>query len=214
VSELTEIPVGLFRTAGENGRPNTVKRALLLIAVLTAGIVLPACGGGTHSGRSMQGHAAGMRSTANHNSQDVMFAQMMIPHHQQAITMSDLAPTRASSPRVKRLAAHIKNAQEPEIDKMSGWLKDWGEPTHPRVHMHMAEGMMSEEDMNKLETLSRRAFDRMFLQMMIKHHQGAVTMARTEQEEGVNPDAKALAGSIVTSQTAEITRMRNLLKNL
>jgi uncharacterized protein (DUF305 family) len=195
-----------------------MKRTLPLLIVAVATVFLAACGNGeTGSRQPMMGHSEGMSATpapAGHNSQDVMFAQMMIPHHKQAIVMADQAATRASSPQVKKLAAQIKNAQQPEIDTMTSWLQAWGEPTHPRHGMHMAEGMMSEQDMKRLGSLSGRPFDQMFLQMMIKHHQGAVTMARTEQEQGTNPDAKALATSIVSSQEAEITRMRSLLKSM
>lgn len=196
-----------------------MKREFFLFAVPVAAVLLAACGssGKTDTGQSMEGHSTGMSSppaTAGHNSQDVMFAQMMSTHHQQATEMAEQAATRASSPEVKKLAVQIKDAQQPEIQKMTGWLKDWGKPTRPPSGMHMAQGMMSEQDMKKLGTLSGKAFDKMFLQMMIKHHQGAVTMARTEQEQGSNPDAKALADSIVTSQSTEITRMQNLLKNM
>ena len=195
-----------------------MKSAFSLVAVSAAMVGLAACGSGgaVGSGRPMEGHRIGMTSspaTADHNSQDVMFAQMMIPHHQQAIDMAGQAATRASSPEVKRLALQIKNAQQPEIQKMTGWLKDWGEPTRPPSGMHMAEGMASAQEMKKLGTLSGQAFDTMFLRMMIKHHRGAVTMARTEQEQGASPDAKTLAGSIVASQSAEIATMQKLLKN-
>jgi uncharacterized protein (DUF305 family) len=128
--------------------------------------------------------------------------------------MADLAATRASSPQVKRLAAQIKNAQRPEIEKMTGWLRAWGEPTRPPGGMHRMEGMMTEQDLKRLGTLSGTAFDKKFLHMMIEHHQGAVTMARTEQEQGTDPDARALAASIVTSQSAEIATMRRLLAGM
>jgi uncharacterized protein (DUF305 family) len=195
-----------------------MKRAFALIPVLLAAVLMAGCGSGrTDAGKLAKGHSGGTNAapaTAEHNSQDVMFAQMMIPHHQQAIVMAEQAATKASSPKVKKIAAQIENAQQPEIDKMTGWLKDWGAPTRSPHGMHMAEGMMSEQDMKELGTLSGKRFDRMFLQMMIKHHQGAITMAKTEQEQGSDPDAKALADSIVTSQAAEITRMRSLLKNM
>jgi uncharacterized protein (DUF305 family) len=200
-----------------------MKRAFSLIVVPVAALTLTACGGSDnkHAGHSMNGHSMGPSmsmssgpATAGHNAQDVMFAQMMIPHHQQAITMAKQAATKASSPEVKKLAAQIENAQQPEIDKMTGWLKAWGASMPSRGGMHMGEGMMSEQDMRRLDTLSGKAFDKAFLQMMIQHHEGAVAMARTEQAQGSNADAKALAGSIISSQSAEITTMRNLLKNM
>jgi uncharacterized protein (DUF305 family) len=196
-----------------------MKRAHSLLIVPVAALALTACGGGTtDSGHSMGGHSMGASSAsapAGHNSQDVMFAQMMIPHHRQAIVMAEQAATRASSPEVKKLAAQIEHAQGPEIQKMTGWLKAWGVAV-PSGDMKMGhgDGMMSERDMKKLGTLSGKDFDKAFLQMMIKHHQGAVTMARTEQASGSFADAKALADSIVTSQSAEITTMRHLLAQM
>jgi uncharacterized protein (DUF305 family) len=200
-----------------------MKRVIFLVVVPVAALTLVACGGGDNkdSGHSMNGHSMGPSmsmssapATAGHNAQDVMFAQMMVPHHQQAITMAKQATTKASSPEVKKLAAQIENAQQPEIDKMIGWLKAWGEsmPVPGGMH-HMGDGMMSEQDMKKLNTLSGKDFDTAFLQMMIKHHQGAITMAEAEQARGSNADAKALAGSIIRSQSAEVTTMQNLLKD-
>ncbi|MCO5995987.1 DUF305 domain-containing protein [Actinoallomurus rhizosphaericola] len=197
-----------------------MKRALSLVVVPVAALTLAACGGGTDdSAHPMNGHSMspGMSmgsapATAGHNAQDVMFAQMMIPHHRQAITMARQAATKASSPEVKRLAAQIENAQQPEIDEMTGWLKDWGASTPSPGGMHMGEGMMSDQDMKKLDSLSGSAFDKAFLELMIQHHQGAVAMAGTEQAKGSNADAKALAASIIRSQSAEIATMRNLLK--
>ncbi|MCO5968470.1 DUF305 domain-containing protein [Actinoallomurus soli] len=199
-----------------------MKRALSLVVVPVAALTLAACGGGTdHSAHPMNGHSMspGMSmgsapATAGHNAQDVMFAQMMIPHHRQAITMARQAATKASSPEVKKLAAQIQNAQQPEIDEMTGWLKDWGASTPAPGGMHMGEGMMSDQDMKKLDSLSGSAFDKAFLELMIEHHQGAVAMARTEQAKGSNSDAKALAASIIRSQSAEIATMRNLLKRM
>ncbi|WP_329246267.1 DUF305 domain-containing protein [Actinoallomurus sp. NBC_01490] len=191
-----------------------MKRAYSLLVVPVAALTLAACGGGgKEPGHDMSGHSMGPGSAtvAGHNAQDVMFAQMMIPHHQQAITMARQAATRASSPEVERLARQIEQAQGPEIQKMTGWLRTWGASASPGGGMHMGDGMMSDQDMKKLGTLSGKAFDKAFLEMMVKHHQGAIAMAETEQAQGSFPDAKAMAKSIVTSQSAEITTMRRLL---
>lgn len=198
-----------------------MKRALSLVIVPVAALALAACGS-SDSGHATNGHPGSGRpmgtpsapATAGHNAEDVMFAQMMIPHHQQAITMARQATAKASSPQVKQLAARIENAQQPEIAMMTGWLRSWGAPMPRAGGIHMGEGMMSEHDMARLGTLSGNAFDRAFLQMMIKHHQGAVTMARTEQARGSNGEAKALAASIANSQSAEIATMRGMLDNL
>jgi uncharacterized protein (DUF305 family) len=180
-----------------------MKRTFSMITVPATALVLslaaggPGGAGGSHQPMNRQylgpamsmGQSMSMGSApaiAGHNAQDVMFAQMMIPHHQQAIIMARQAATRASSPQVKKLAAQIQNAQQPEIDKMTGWLRNWGAAMLSPGGMHMGQGMMSAQDMKKLSTLSGKAFDTMFLQMMIKHHQGAITMAKAELAQGTN----------------------------
>ncbi|MFC4329767.1 DUF305 domain-containing protein [Streptomyces andamanensis] len=225
-----------------------LRHAALPGAVLAAALALTACGGGS-GGTSSAGHSAhGNGSTGRpsatapagpgkHNAQDVTFAQEMIPHHRQAVEMAALAPSRARSPQVKDLAAQIRQAQDPEIETMTGWLKAWGAgvpsagpsgmPGMPGMD-HSASGsasghpgsghsaspmpgMMTDTDMDELAGLSGDAFDRAFLRMMIGHHEGAVAMARTEQAEGADRAAVALAKSVTTSQSAEIDRMRKLL---
>ncbi|MEU8275916.1 DUF305 domain-containing protein [Microbispora bryophytorum] len=157
---------------------------------------------------------AGTTPTADHNDQDVVFARMMIPHHRQAVEMGRLAEDRAADARVARLARRIEAAQAPEIRTMTGWLTAWGEPAPMESHApehHAMPGMMSPEDMRRLAGLSGRAFDRAFLTMMIRHHEGAVAMARDELRTGVYEPARRLAASIVSSQSAEIAEMKSLL---
>ena len=157
------------------------------------------------------------------NDADVMFAQMMIPHHQQAVEMSDLMLAKADAdPRVLTLARQIKDAQAPEITQMTGWLEGWGFKVQPMDndmdHSGMSgngmDGMMSDEDMKELEGASGADASRMFLEGMVKHHEGAVEMAQTEISDGENPDAIKLAEAIVTSQQQEITVMKDLLTQL
>ncbi|MFE1860897.1 DUF305 domain-containing protein [Streptomyces anandii] len=217
-------------------RRSLVRRAVALATAATAAVVLAACGTSGDSSSSspaptQSGHDTGAThpsgsSQGSHDPQDVSFAQGMIPHHRQAVAMADLAASRAKSPQVKDLAAKIKQAQDPEINTMSGWLKAWGEkvpgdsePGMPGMGGmpgmdHSASpmpGMMSDQDMGKLKGLSGDAFDRAFLRMMISHHQGAVEMAKTEQARGAYGPAKAMAKSIVTSQSAEVTEMNKML---
>ncbi|QGK68599.1 DUF305 domain-containing protein [Allosaccharopolyspora coralli] len=150
-----------------------------------------------------------------HNQADVAFLQGMIPHHEQAIEMSRPAPERAQSDQVKDLARQIEAAQGPEIQAMSGMLRDWGVPESPS-DMHGMDhgdmGMMSPDQMQRFGQAEGAQFDRMFLTMMIEHHEGAVTMARTELDDGQNPEAKQLAQQIIDSQRAEIDTMNNLLE--
>ncbi|MFI7577698.1 DUF305 domain-containing protein [Micromonospora sp. NPDC049497] len=201
------------------------RRAALAGVTVTAAVVLTACGGdhssgGNHGMPAATGAAPSAgASAATVDDADVMFAQMMIPHHQQAVEMADLATTRAGDSEVKRLAGQIKAAQGPEVATMSGWLAEWGRPVpSPGAEMphmdHGMPGMMSEADMSKLAAASGREFDRQFLTMMIAHHEGAVTMAQTELSEGADPRGKDLAQQIITSQQAEIATMRKILDRL
>jgi len=170
-------------------------------------------------GSSAPSSAAAPRPDAS-NAADVTFATHMIPHHHQAISMASMAESKASTPEVKALATRISRAQEPEITTMSGWLKAWGAPvpeaggTHHGGTGDHAPGMMTEQEMAQLTAATGKDFDKMFLEMMIKHHDGAVEMAKTEQQQGTDPAVKQLAGQIATSQTAEITEMRGLLAKL
>ncbi|MEU5945273.1 DUF305 domain-containing protein [Micromonospora sp. NPDC047465] len=202
------------------------RRAALAGATVTAALVLTACGGDGHSSPgaghgtpATSGPAATASGATAFGDADAMFAQMMIPHHRQAVEMAELAATRAADPEVKRLAGEIKAAQAPEIATMSGWLSAWGRPVPSpgaeTPHMdHGMPGMMSDADMKKLAAASGREFDRQFLTMMIAHHEGAVTMARDELARGVNAEAKALAQQIVTTQQAEIDTMEKILGRL
>jgi uncharacterized protein (DUF305 family) len=153
-----------------------------------------------------------------------VFASMMIPHHAQAISMSDTALKQATDPKVKALATKIKAAQGPEIERMSGWLTGWGAPVPAAdAGSDMAGmegmgdqtgGMMSAKEITTLNKATGSAFDRTWLQMMIKHHQGAVEMAKTALDQGSNPEAKKLAKSIIDGQSAEISEMNAILSEI
>ncbi|MFF5209550.1 DUF305 domain-containing protein [Streptosporangium sp. NPDC000396] len=198
-------------------------RLALIAAVGAAALaLLTACGDGDDS---MAGHT-GMTSSAPSatasqqpgaafNDADSAFAQMMIPHHEQAVEMAELAETRAADPEVKELAAKIKAAQDPEITIMTGWLPAWKvAPSEGDHGGHGMPGMMTEADMGKLQAAKGAEFDRMFAKLMIAHHRGAITMAKTEQEQGASPEAKELAKTVETAQQAEIAQMQKLLDRL
>jgi len=148
---------------------------------------------------------------------DISFAQMMIPHHQQAVQMADLALVNAKSAQVKALAKQIKAAQAPEIAKMKGWLKSWGSPmtsssSMPGMQMgSTSPGMMTDAQMTNLSHAHGASFDTMWLQMMITHHQGAITDAKQVLKTTKNAEVKKLAQAIITGQTAEITTMKQML---
>ncbi|MFJ1538884.1 DUF305 domain-containing protein [Micromonospora chalcea] len=218
-------------------KPTILRRAALAGIALSALLATAACGGGddadgmAHGTGSSSAAGAPASADATVNDADVMFAQMMIPHHQQAVTMADLAPTRASDPELKDLAAKIKAAQDPEITTMKGWLTAWGKPTdlpsgHSMPGMSATPGhgmpgmdsgmpgMMSEQQMKDLAAAKGTAFDKMFAEMMIAHHKGAIDMARTEQADGRNPEAKALAARIASDQAAEVQTLQKILDRL
>jgi uncharacterized protein (DUF305 family) len=201
-----------------------MKRLFTLFTLaLVAALTLAGCGGNDETTSS----ASSSSSSSNFNDADVTFAQSMIPHHQQAVQMAKMATMKASSPEVKQLADKIEAAQGPEIDTMTGWLKDWGKKVpsgsmsgmdHDMDDMDSTgsgdmPGMMTDADMKKLDGARGAGFDRMFLTMMTEHHTGAIEMAKTEQTDGKNADAVALAKKIEADQTAEIAEMKQLLKS-
>ncbi|MDG4864495.1 DUF305 domain-containing protein [Streptomyces sp. T-3] len=149
------------------------------------------------------------------NSADLDYARMMIEHHRQALTMTELAPKRAESTKVKRLAERIAAAQRPEIDAMEGWLKHnggagdkaGGDHDHGDAPM---PGMATEGQLKNLRAADGKAFDELFLKLMITHHDGAVTMATQVLSEGNNTQVEEMANDVIAQQTSEINRMRGM----
>lgn len=191
---------------------------------IAAAITMAGCanGGGSMPGMS---HSPTESSTAattapavDHNVADTTFAQMMIPHHAQAVEMSDIILKKKDIPaEVTTLATQIKAAQAPEIEKMTGWLKTWNESATPSAGAHSGHnmsGMMSAEDLSKLESAQGVAAARLFLTQMIAHHEGAVMMAKTEESGGQNPEAVELSKAIITAQEKEIQEMKDLLTKI
>ena len=183
-----------------------MKKLAALVLMLILALITSACAGD-------EGSSSG--GNEEHNSADVTFATAMIPHHQQAVEMAELAAQNAEDPQVKELAGQIEAAQQPEIDELTGWLKDWDEPvpddTGAGMGGHDMSGMMSDEDMLMLEESSGAGFDEMWLEMMIEHHEGAVEMAQTEVDEGKFPAAIEMAEQIIASQQDEIDQRKDLL---
>ena len=177
--------------------------------------------GSTSSSVSSSVSSSGSSSAAaqQHNQADVTFAQHMIPHHQQAIEMSDTVLAKQGiDARVIDMANRIKAAQGPEIQQMQSWLSQWGVPTMPMTPGSMAghevSGMMSEQDMNDLKSADGVEASKLFLTQMIAHHQGAITMGTDEIKNGQYPPAVSMAQSIVTGQQREITEMQGILASL
>lgn len=185
-----------------------------------------------------------------HNDADVEYVQMMIPHHEQAVEMAELVPSRTGNPDIIALADQIEKAQGPEIEQMEGWLKAWGAPepskaeapgvtsdgmdhdgmegdgtSMPMQSMPMTSmnsmpgmeggghGMMSAEQMQALENAKDAEFDKMWLELMIAHHQGAVASSEQILQTGESEQVRQLAQQIVSSQQAEIAQMEALLNN-
>jgi uncharacterized protein (DUF305 family) len=199
------------------------KSITALVAALATLFALTSCGGGSDEDPAPATHTAA--DGEEFNDADVAFASDMIQHHAQALTMVDETMGRELSPQVRRLAEDIRSAQGPEIQTMTGWLTDWDQPVpetmrdHANAHggdMDMdlgsdMPGMMTQEQMDELASASGADFERLFLTMMIEHHQGAVEMAETEQRDGANPGAIDLAEQIVTAQQREIAGMQRML---
>ncbi|MFJ8145889.1 DUF305 domain-containing protein [Streptomyces sp. NPDC096048] len=146
------------------------------------------------------------------NSADVSYARMMIQHHAQALEMTELVPKQAESGQVKKLAERISAAQGPEITAMKGWLKNHGEKESGGGHDHAAmPGMATEAQLEKLRAAKGKAFDQLFLKLMITHHEGAITMATDVKSQGNNVRVEEMADDVVAQQTSEISRMRGML---
>lgn len=164
--------------------------------------------------------AAASNADPSNNDADAEFAHGMIPHHEQAVEMSRLAPDRAADERVLDLAGRIEAAQRPEIEQMLDWLEAWGEPHDPDSNQHGMDmgdgvaGMLSPGELTTLESAEGAAFDVLFLEGMIAHHEGALVMSDDELTDGQNADAIALAESIIASQEAEIEEMQDILADL
>ena len=194
------------------------KNILVSGIALTSAVLLGACSSndsmsGMDHSSSAPAPAPSPQAAAGHNADDVTFAQQMVPHHSQALDMAKLVPSRSTDPKVLDLASRIEKAQDPEIQQMQTWLTTWGAGMSgmPGMTHESMPGMMSDADLTKLEAAKGTEFDKMWLDMMIKHHQGAVDMAKTELSKGSNADAKALAQKIIDGQQAEITEMQGLL---
>jgi uncharacterized protein (DUF305 family) len=157
--------------------------------------------------------------SAEHNNADVMFAQMMIPHHQQAVEMSETLLAKDGVPsEVADFAQQVIDAQGPEIDRMNAMLTTWGADPTPsstgQGHGSPMKGMMSEDDLRQLEDAQGTEAARLYLEQMIHHHEGAVEMAREQVDTGQNPQAQELAQEVIDAQQAEIEQMRTMLDAL
>lgn len=205
-----------------------VKTVVTGVAALSAAVAIGACGNTATKETASSPAAPAQTSTtaavSAHNQADVHFAHMMIPHHQQAVEMSDIILAKQGlDPRVVELATQIKAAQGPEIAQMQGWLTQWGAPGMADMpgmnHGGMGSmpgmaGMVSPADMDALKNAQGVEASTLFLTQMIEHHKGAITMAQDEIKNGQFADAIAMANSIVETQQREIDTMNQILSSL
>jgi len=154
----------------------------------------------------LSGCATSEEANSGFSPSDINFAEMMIPHHEQAIEMSDIAFQNTTNPEVLQLAQEIKDAQAPEISLMKSW-PGVRESTHAG---HMMDGMLSDDELDALREASGTDFDRLFLQGMIKHHQGAIEMAM-DVKDYKNKVVADLSATIINQQEIEIAAMNELL---
>jgi uncharacterized protein (DUF305 family) len=198
-----------------------MKRVLFVAIASMGALGLAACGSDDDSTNGTDAAVEATVQFANGpgeaNEADVVFAQSMIPHHQQAVEMAEIAmdPTVGAGPAVVDLATRIQQAQGPKIEQMTSWLTLWGEPKEMDESdghdMSSMDGTMTADDMDALGTARGAEFDVMWMERMIVHHQGAIRMAETVQSEGTNPDVLTLAAQIIDAQQAEIDEMNSLL---
>jgi uncharacterized protein (DUF305 family) len=154
----------------------------------------------------LSGCATSSPSNSEYSSDDIAFAEQMIPHHEQAIEMSEIALLNTTNPDVLQLAQEIKDAQSPEIELMKSWTGVKAS-THAG---HLMDGMLSESEISDLRQANGKEFDLLFLQGMIKHHQGAIQMAQ-EVATSKNKDVANLSAVIIAAQKLEIDTMNELL---
>jgi uncharacterized protein (DUF305 family) len=183
-----------------------VRRISAAAAAALAAVTLSSCGATARS--------TDTSPSAIHDGADVMFAQWMIPHHQQAVDMAAMVPSRSANPTLRVVAIHISTDQRAEIGMLTDLLNRWGVPTaapSPAPGAMSMEGMVDDATMKRLPTLSGAEFDTLWITAMIGHHRGAVSMAQDELAHGQSPDAQKMAQLIITAQKREISYMSNLI---
>ena len=191
--------------------------ALVTALAFTGCTIVTDRGGGGRDGMD-HGGMGQTDGSAEFDQADVMFARMMIPHHEQAIEMSDIILAKDGvEAEVVDLAEEIKAAQGPEIEQMESWLDACRVPTMMDADdiggmggMGMG-GMLSDEEIDELEAADGATGTTLFLEGMIDHHEGAIDMAERHQENGENDEALELSAAIIETQTDEIERMQQLL---
>jgi uncharacterized protein (DUF305 family) len=182
-----------------------------LVALIMA-LSISGCASASNKGMDHEGHSS--EASGDLSSDDVMFLQMMIPHHQQAIDMSDLALTKSTDSELLALAKNIRDEQAAEIVKMKAWLDKAGADLDPGHSMgHGMGGMLSDSELAALKAATGKNFDLLWLKGMTGHHVGAIDMA-TMIEDADNDEIKSFGQAIVTSQSAQNKQMAAMIKRM
>jgi uncharacterized protein (DUF305 family) len=223
----------MTRTSRANGSPLAARRTITLgLGALLAAGVLAACSTeeppppansvpvivpgrpGEEASTIPPGKATPLEEEAP-NDADKAFVRDMIVHHGQAVEMADLAAGRAQRSDVKGLADRIADVQQPEIDMLNRWLAQHDLPKvdpagHGAVHADMP-GMATDDEVDALRQARGAAFDKLFLQLMVTHHEGALTMVEDVRRRGVNVRVQEIADDVAVTQADEIHRMQRML---
>lgn len=234
----SRLTLGVRMGRRDGQRPKGFLMALLRFksasaaVVLTTGLALSACGSSGDAPASAPARSS-VSAAVRHNAADVGFAQAMIIHHRQGVQVAGMAPTRASSAKVKALASTIQAADQPQINTLTGWLHAWDAPV-PAADVASDDsgdpsadggagattssgqtltivGLMDAEAVIELGNGHGRAWDEQFLQDMSTFQGGALHMSEAELADGVNAGARALAQQIVVTERAEVTQMQQLM---
>lgn len=190
--------------------------ALLGAGCTAGGSMQPGAGGGGHSMPGASAAPTAKPLPAGVSPSDVMFAQMMIPHHKQAVQMSDILLGKPGvRPDLVELANQIKGAQQPEIDQMTGWLNDWGQPLEMGHSMGgMEDGMLSPEKLDELKQADTPTAQKLYVEGMIAHHRGAVQMAENARRGSKNAAVQKLCDDVIRTQNEEIKTMQGMQATL
>ncbi|MFE9785228.1 DUF305 domain-containing protein [Nocardia salmonicida] len=195
----------------------SVSRTRILVAAAATVLLAAGCSDdstATHTTEHSTTTTTSAAASTDVNDADVSFLQMMYPHHAQAVEMAKMVPSHTQNQQLIALAAQVEKAQAPEMQQITDLLADFGEPAPSATEGHGGHdmpGMMTDAQMSSLQAANGADFDRQWLEMMIAHHEGAVGMAQTELNGGVNPPSRQLATKIIADQAAEIATMRGML---
>jgi uncharacterized protein (DUF305 family) len=197
-----------------------VNTKVWIVPVVTSILVLSACGQSedttalpTTSSSPSPTASESTNSATELNVDDAMWLAMMLAHHQQAVDMTDFTLEQTKNQEIRDLATAIRGAQYPEMEYMNGILYEGGyrEPIDVENHLTHMQGMLTAEEMSALGSLSGAEFDKAFLESMIKHHEGAVSMSENMLVSGTNTQVKELAAKIIEAQNQEIVKMQVML---